>query len=273
MDRKFSWALITGASSGIGEALAHLLAEKKIPLILHGRNRERLDRLADALRPKVEIQILEADLAHKEGRKLVLDKIYQYAPELVINNAGFGLHGDAITWETERLLEIVEVNSKAVLEFSLEGARTLLSTKKHGVILNVSSSAGEVPAFAGMAVYSASKAFVNRFSEALDVEMQPHGIRVLAACPGMVQTRFRERASNYEQQAAYEGHVPKPMTSSFAAEQIWWQIEREKPLHVFDKRTKFLIWLAKALPKKLVAKVCRKMILKDAAPGHEIHFT
>jgi short-subunit dehydrogenase len=252
-------ALITGASSGIGESLAYLLAGKGINLILHGRNINNLERIAANLRAKVKVEIITAELNQSLERKKIIDKIYEKTPDLIINNAGFGLFGEALTYETGQQLEIAEVNGLAVLELTLEAARALASAEKKGVILNVSSSAGEVPIAPGLAVYSAAKAMVNKFSQSLDVEFQELGIRVLVACPGLVQTHFRQRAGGYSEPSTYQKMV---MTSEYAAQEIWRQIEKEKRCHLFDWKTRLLVLSSKWFPTKWVAAIYRTIVLQ-----------
>jgi short-subunit dehydrogenase len=258
----FSLSLVTGATSGIGEAVAKLLANKGINLILCGRNEEKLKTLADELSKKVEVSCVTADLEDQAGRRKVIETIHQRAPDLVINNAGRGFYGDALTGKTEESMKLMEVNGMAVMELTLEAARTLVSVNKPGVILNVSSVAGYI-IFPKFAVYAASKAFVNHLSESLDGEMSDYGIRVLAACPGMVSTNFRSRAGETEPTAEEQKHT---MTPEFAAEQIWRQIENTKTINVFNWPYKILAFLAKyVIPNWITAMIVKKGIEKRIA--------
>lgn len=252
-NRKFSLAFVTGASSGIGEALAILLADKGIELIIHGRNIESLNRIQHILAAKTKVNLISADLANRADRMRVIEMIQHRKPDLLINNAGFGLYGPALSHEIEKEMEILEVNGNAVLELTLEAARAMMSARIKGVILNVSSCAGELPISPGFAVYSASKSFVNHFSQSLDVELQPAGIRVLSAAPGFVNTNFNKRAGG---KASSLNKLA--MTADFAGEQIWQQIQNETPLHLFDWKTRFLLRCAKLFPKNWVASVLHK---------------
>lgn len=170
--------LITGATSGIGKATAELFADKGVNLILSGRNQFELEQLQSTLSKKVSVQIVQADLAKKEERQCVLDVIQAQVPNIVINNAGFGLYGDALTYSIQEQLEMLDVNGRAVLEMTLKAGEALISAKKNGTILNISSAAA-FQILPTMAVYAASKAFVNHFSQALDFEFKKNGIRVL----------------------------------------------------------------------------------------------
>lgn len=233
-----------------------MLASKGINVIIHGRNEDSLRSIADDLKKKVKIEVVAADLGDDEGRKLVIDLIYQYAPQLVVNNAGFGLYGDALSHPTADQMNVLEVNGVAVLEITLESARALISEGKKGVISNI-SSAGAFPVFPAFSVYAASKAFVLSVSQSLDEEMRLYGVRVLVACPGMVATGFRKRAGGTSKEALGCG----TMTPSFAAQQIWDQIEKEKKVHVFNwiyRMATFLVLYL--LPKKWVAKIVKDSI-------------
>lgn len=252
----FKCALVTGASSGIGEAVARLLASKGIALIITGRNRERLEKLATELERKVNVEIVVADLSRPIERAIVTAKIREKAPDLLINNAGSGLYGDIIEHTNEMELQVVRLDVESVVELTMETARVLASSKRQGVILNVSSAAPYF-IFPKFAVYSSSKAFINQFSQSSDWELKAKGIRVLAACPGFVSTRFRERAGGKSKTK----DTRQAMTAEYAAEQIWWQIQKRRPLHIFSFRYRLLAFLATyVMPKSWVAKINSKIM-------------
>ncbi|CCB87363.1 putative uncharacterized protein [Parachlamydia acanthamoebae UV-7] len=255
---KFTKAFITGASSGIGEALCNLLANKGISLLLTGRNEGRLQHLQQALQHQVEVSFFVADLGMQEGRQLAIKKMHQEKPDLVVNNAGFGLYGEALTYETSEQMEIVNVNLLAPFELTLEAARTLISSRQRGVILNVSSAAA-FDIFPTFTTYTATKTFINAFSQSLDFETQPYGVRVFASCPGMVSTSFAQRASGGELSSQLEDERLS-MTSAYAAEQIWQQIEKEKIIHIFDWRYRVGIFLSHFFPQKWLAGYLKKRI-------------
>lgn len=250
-ETRFTLALVTGASSGIGAGLCRLLAEKGVPLLITGRDEGHLNALADELKAYVSVEVIVADIANENGRKRLIEKLDELTPDLIINNAGFGLYGLALTHETSAQMSIVDVNVTALLELTLEGARALVSAGKQGVILNVSSSA-DMLTFPGLAVYAASKAFVTQFSKSFDEEMRGYGIRILASCPGVVATAFRSRASG----VADSDTDKFAMTVPFAAEQIWNQIVQAKKVHIFDWKTHIACFFARfILPRFLVSKV------------------
>ena len=253
--KSFKRALVTGASSGIGEAVARLLAEQGISLILGGRNMERLQSLSKSL--SVPSTIIQGDLLKKEDRAQLIKIIHEEAPDLVINNAGIGLYGELLTRETQEQLDLIEVDVKALVEIAIESARTLVSRNQKGVIINIASAAAW-PIFPCFAVYSASKAFVNQFTRSFDAEVTPLGVRIQSACPGMVDTQFRARAGGTEEDSNYGlGR----MNAQYAAEQIWKQIQSGKTIRIFDLKTRLLTLLARyGLPDSLVAKVMSKSI-------------
>ena len=241
-------ALITGASSGIGEALARLLAQKGYALILTGRNQDKLQSLASELTAE---KIIAADLNKKDERQKIVSCIREKTPELVINNAGFGIYGDVMTLSVEQQLSIIEVNALAATELTLEAARALINVQKQGMIVNISSVAGEYPC-PGMSVYGASKAFVTSLSRALNTELSSKGVNVLVSCPGMVDTNFASRAAK-KNITPSGGPILSPL---FAAEQIWQQIEKKQEKHIFNWQYRLASWLATYLaPTSLVKKI------------------
>ncbi len=189
-------ALITGASGGIGEAFARLLAEEDWELALVARNAEQLNRVAGVVHAEhgVAAHALPADLTdtraidHLAGKLAEMD----FRPDVLINNAGFGLMGRALELDRQEQLQIIDLNVRALIDLTL---RLLPHMRQQGAggVLNVSSLAGFMPG-PGMAVYYASKAAVLSFSEALAEEMRPHGVQVSALCPGPVKTGFQDRA-------------------------------------------------------------------------------
>ena len=256
MKKTFNLALITGATSGIGEALACLLASKGVSLLLTGRNQAKLEELKSSL--KTEVEIIAADLSVREDRKKVVDLIFERKVDLVINNAGFGTYGEVVEVDTEDLLDMINLDVSAVVELTVEAAKSMKKNDQKGVILNVSSVAAYhvLPNFA---VYSASKAFLNTFSRSVDIELQDQGIRVLASCPGRVTTAFQSRASGGKVKSREGGLF---MTKEFAAEEIWQQILNEKQIHIFDWKYRLTTFLAYLVPTSWAARVGRKFMRK-----------
>lgn len=216
-----------------------------------GRDRGRLDAMAAELGPLVPVEVVAADIGTDQGRAALVKAIRERKPDLIVNNAGFGLYGEALTYPSKQFLEMVDVNVKAVVELTLEGARTLIASGKKGVVLNISSSA-DLLVFPGLAVYAASKAFVTQFSQSLDFELKQRGVRVLASCPGVVKSDFRRRAAGLQHRA--EGRAS--MDATYAAEQLWGQVARRQRLHRFDFKTRFGAFIARnLLPAALLGKI------------------
>ncbi len=258
-EHTFRLCLITGASSGIGEALCHLLADQGIDLLISGRDHFKLEALAEILKQKVSVEILSLDLTNQISRKNLVERIHEKNPDLVINNAGYGLYGDATSTAISEQLDILNVNCLAMVEITLESIKALIANNKKGTVLNVSSAAA-FQIFPGFAVYSASKAFVNQFSESLDYETKAVGIRVLAACPGMVKTQFRKRASKGISESSKDFGV---MDASFAAKEIWRQILRGTTIHIFNWRYRVATFFTRfILPTSFVARKLYSNITK-----------
>ena len=189
-------ALVTGASSGIGEAFARELAARGTDLVLLARGAERLEKLAVGLRHRhgVEVEVLAADLATDAGRRLACERLQAHGEpiDLLINNAGVGTSGAFGDIARERETQLVALNVLAVVQLAHSAVATM-RPRQHGGVLNVSSLSGLQPYPFG-ATYGASKAFVNSFSKALHTELAGHGVKVLALCPGFTRTRFQRSA-------------------------------------------------------------------------------
>lgn len=251
----FKLALVTGASAGLGKALCQRLAERKISLILIARDEKRLKELASSL--PVQTEICCADLSLANDREKLIQLIHDKKPDLVINNAGFGRYGPVLAHPLSANDEMIEVNIRALTDLSIESARALKKADKRGTVVNVSSAAAffSYPTFC---IYAATKAYVNRFSEALDLELKPHGIRVLTVCPGQISTSFRLRASgNFPQK---EDKIS--MTAEHAAELIIRQIQRGKSLAIIDWRTRILVTISRLLPAKLLQSLLMRSLKK-----------
>jgi short-subunit dehydrogenase len=189
-------ALVTGASSGIGEAFARELAAQQTDLVLVARSAERLESLSVELREAhgVGVDVLAADLTTDTGRGVACDRLRSdHEPiDLLINNAGIGTSGAFGDIPCERETQLVTTNVVAVVELA-HAAVAAMKARRHGGVLNVSSLSGFQPYPFG-ATYGASKAFVNSFSRALHTELAAHGVKVLALCPGFTRTRFQRSA-------------------------------------------------------------------------------
>jgi short-subunit dehydrogenase len=187
--------IITGASAGIGSALAHEFARHGHELVLIARREQALNALADAIARtgRARPMVLARDLGRIDAGREIGDAIAQQGlePDIVVNNAGFGLFGTATEIDRAQQLAMVDLNVRALTDLSLAFVDSL--ARHRGGILNIASVAAFMPG-PGMAVYYASKAYVLSFSEALHHELKPRGVRVTALCPGPVPTEFQTRA-------------------------------------------------------------------------------
>lgn len=184
--------LITGASSGIGEAFARRLAAEKHDLVLVARSEKKLHELCDELMLefKITAHYVALDLTRADADLTLLEETERHGLEVdwLINNAGFGSMGDFSNLERELEIAMIELNIKALVAITHRYLQKMRERGK-GVIINVSSAAGFQP-IPFMATYAATKAFVTSFSEALAEENRTHGIKVLALCPGPTETGF-----------------------------------------------------------------------------------
>ncbi|MBN2799854.1 MAG: SDR family oxidoreductase [Deltaproteobacteria bacterium] len=186
------WALITGASAGLGAAFATLLAERGVNLVLVARREERLQALAARLRSErgVEVRVFAQDLAAPGGPEALYAAVTgaEIAVDLLINNAGFGLEAPDLSLAWEDLSRMLDLNVGAVMLLTrLFGADMV--GRGFGRVLQVSSIAAAQPT-PGYAAYAATKAFVLHYSEALNHELSGTGVRVTTLCPGVTDTEF-----------------------------------------------------------------------------------
>ena len=191
--------LVTGASSGIGAALARVFAEQGREVALVARREPELAGLAEASAaagnkkpPVLAIDLARGDAPARIAHELLVRGL---EPETVVNNAGFGLFGPAAELDRAEQLDMIDVNVRALTDLSLRWIDSLV--RHRGGVLNVASLAGFMPG-PGMAVYYATKAYVLSFSEALHRELKPRGVRVTVLCPGPVRTEFQARAGMSE---------------------------------------------------------------------------
>ena len=186
------WALVTGASAGIGVALAQELAAGGTHLVLTARRRERLEALAKALsaKYKVKTEVFAADLADPSAP----EKIFAFTKEkgieidLLINNAGFGHLGEFPSVEKQRLLDMVQVNCNAVVHLTRLYLPEMVARRRGDVLILASTASFQAVPY--ISTYAATKAFDLLLAEGLAEEMKPYGIRVCALCPGSTESEF-----------------------------------------------------------------------------------
>jgi short-subunit dehydrogenase len=255
--------LITGASSGIGMALARMFARNGHDLALVARRKDRLDALAKeiAANGRRKPLVIVADLAQPDaaGKIKKALAVRRAEPQHIVNNAGFGLVGTAASRDRDEQLEMIDVNIRALTALSLV---FLPSLRRHrGGILNVGSMAGFLPG-PGMAVYYASKAYVRSFTDSLHRELRRHGVRVTNLAPGPVPTEFGKRAGTRADSA------PEFLTQSAerVAELGFGALMQGKALVVPGPLNRLAITLSRFVPRAtLAAAVERRQTLRKAA--------
>jgi short-subunit dehydrogenase len=243
--------LVTGASAGIGAALAHVFAAKGHEVALLARRALQLTQLADAIESAGHKRphILAIDLARADASTRIDDEMHSrdLEPQYVVNNAGFGLLGPAAELDRREQLAMIDLNVRILTDLSLRFVDSL--ARQRGGILNVASVASFLPG-PGMAVYHATKAYVLSFSEALHQELAPRGVRVTVLCPGPVVTEFQERAG------IPESYFPRFLARS--AERVardgYNGLMRGKRLVVPGTENKIAAFLPRLLPRAFVLK-------------------
>ncbi len=238
-NRKTKVAVVTGASSGIGEAVARKLAAEGLQVVLVARRRERLESLAEEICKEGGIaRILTADLTHEDDRVRVCEEAG--SADVLVNNAGLGWYGysDAMSWRTAR--EMLQVNVEAVVQLSLNFL-SKMRPRNSGHIINIGSISGSLPS-QGIALYGATKAFLDNFTTALHRELAGTHVHVSVVRAGPVRTEFSEAALRHENGL----HVPTEkvgVTSEKVAERVWAVIRHPRRLVYIPFYLRLVPWL------------------------------
>ena len=241
--------LVTGASSGIGAALAQVFAEQGHEIALVARREPQLGAVADAIEAagRKKPHVIAIDLARSDSPARIAHELLARGlePAIVVNNAGFGLFGPAAELDRAQQLEMIDVNVRTLTDLSLRWIDSLVRHK--GGILNVASLAGFMPG-PGMAVYYATKAYVVSFSESLHRELKPQGVRVTVLAPGPVRTEFQRRAGMGDK-------LPRLLVrpAEKIAQEGYKAFIEGRPLVVPGLSNKILASLPRLLPRRMVA--------------------
>ena len=246
-------AVITGASSGIGAALASRLGEAGYDLVLVARRAERLEEQGAALRAahEVEVQCVAIDVT--DPGALAAIQAVAPSPDVLINNAGMGLFGRALDHSLEDQLRVVRLNCEALTALTL-GLLPAMRARGSGVIVNLGSIAGlqPVPYFA---VYAATKAYVHSLSEALDEEFAADGVRFVIVAPGPVPTEFQGLAGSPD-----ASHDSAHRTPAQIAEETYRAILHPRRLVVPVAKHRWMHFLQRFVPRSTVLGIAaRKM--------------
>jgi short-subunit dehydrogenase len=205
-------ALVTGASSGIGRALAVHLARRRMPVIVTARSKDALEELARTIREAhgVRVEVVAVDLSTPDGPRRLVDECRRIGLpiDLLVNNAGFGVYGRFPTQGPEREAELVRLNIQAPVELAAHFVPEMVA-RGHGVVMNVASTAAFRPV-PWIGSYAASKAHLLSWTHSLDVELRGTGVRACVLCPGSTETNFhhvsgasgRQKRNNLGRQTA-----------------------------------------------------------------------
>lgn len=250
------WALVTGASSGIGEAFAHELAAKGSHLILTARSESKLVALADKLSKKhgIQTEVIVSDLS-KEGSPA---KLYQeclkrgLSVDILINNAGFASHGWFDQLPGDRVHEEVMLNVVAVVDMTHLFLPDILK-KGSGIVINVASTAAFQPD-PYMAVYGATKSFVLSFTQALWEENRKRGVQFLALCPGSTETPF------FSVVGAEEASVGKRDTPEHVVQVALRSLEAGRPYAVAGLKNFITAQASRFLTSKQMLRIVERML-------------
>ena len=248
--------MITGASSGIGLELAKCFAADRSDLVLVARNRAILEDLAAELRRDcgVEVHVITADLAQAETPQKLSEELKGrgIAVDVLVNNAGFGLHGSFTELPLGRQLEMVQVNVAALVALTGWLLPDMVERRRGG-ILNVGSVAGFLPG-PNMAVYYATKAFVQSFSEALAEEQRGTGVTVTALCPGPTETNFSRTARSHRVRETQA----KKMSAAAVAAAGHRDFRQGKVISIPGVSNKFIVSVPRLFPRSTMRRLVGK---------------
>jgi short-subunit dehydrogenase len=255
------WALVTGASEGLGREFAALAAQDGLGVILAARQADKLAALAAELRAKhgVETVVIPADLSDtSEAERLWAEASAGRRIAVLVNNAGLGRNGrfsDPEGWARERAS--LQVNA-AALTVLMKRAVAAMLAQGGGRVLNVASTAGFVPG-PNMAVYHATKAYVLSLTEAVSVELRGTPVTVTALCPGATRTEFFK--ADAAEGATWLTRMPLPTAAAVAAAG-WRAMRRGRVIHVPGVQNKVSAFLPRLLPRRLVARVTGMLLAR-----------
>ena len=251
-----SWALVTGATAGIGESFTRLLAANNYNLVLVARDLPRLHERSTALQNAfgIETIVLQADLSTNEGCALVERYIAEHDIDVLINNAGFGIKKAFTTSALNDEQSLLDVLVRTPMRL-MHGALLKMRARDKGVIINVSSVAG----FIAGGTYSASKSYLTVLSESLNTELVGTNIKITALCPGFTRTEFHQRG-----RMSMKG-LPSFMwlNADKLVADAWNDALKGRAISVPGRQYKLLTLLIQIAPRPLVRKIGMKVRVKQ----------
>ena len=250
------WALVTGATAGIGESFTRLLAAKGFNLVLVARDEARLHERAAGLRENfgAESVVIVADLATEVGCAKVEDYIRANEIEVLINNAGFGINKAFTRSDLAKEEEVLKVLVRTPMRL-MHVALPAMKERNSGVVINVSS----VASFIAGGAYSAAKAYLTVLSESLSTELSATNIKVSALCPGFTRTEFHQRGR------MKMAGLPNFMwlNSDVLVAKAWKDAVSGKPVSIPGWQYKVLIGLISVVPRTVVRRLGMNLRVKQ----------
>ena len=254
------WAVVTGASSGLGREFALALAERGHPVLAVARRGKRLRALAEEVeRGGGRLEPLVADLSTSAGVEALLARAASLELELLVNNAGVATYGPFASTPVERERELVRVNVEAIVTLT-GGLLPALLARGHGGVINVASQMAFQP-MPYFAAYAASKAFVLSFSEALAEELRGTGVRVTAVAPGFVSTEFTNVAGSHQPERRFPHLKPRRVVESALRAH-----ERGRTVKLVGPLYAFLTFAGRVAPRAVLRRMMGRALRPAPAP-------
>lgn len=255
------WALVTGASAGIGEAIARQLAAAGAHLVVTARRTDRLAALASELGTKhgTTVEVLETDLAQPAGPR----GIHAFTTgkgievDLLVNNAGFGAFGYLHEIASDRLLEMIQVNCTAVVELTRLYTPAMVERARGDILIVASTAAFQAVPF--ISAYAATKAFDLLFAEGIAEELRPFGVRVCALCPGSTSTEFQKVARQPDRAFRFAETAEKVARVGLEA------LARGETCAISGARNRWMVAGERLAPRRFVAKMAAKVMRPENA--------
>lgn len=255
-----SWALVTGATAGIGESFTRLLAENNYNVVLVARDLPRLQERAQGLEAKYQVQThcIQADLSTDAGCSEVERYIANNRIDVLINNAGFGINKAFTVSELEEEQKLLDVLVRTPMRL-MHVALPLMKQRDRGVVINVSSVAG----FIAGGTYSASKSYLTVLTESMHTELATTNVKISALCPGFTRTEFHQRG-----RMSMKG-LPSFMwlDSDELAAQAWRDALKGEAISIPGWQYRLLVFVIQRLPRSIVRKVGMSMRRKQRKKG------
>ena len=257
------YALITGASAGLGLAFAEQLAAEKTNLILVARRSDRLQKIAEELMAQhdIQVQYIVADLSKDEAPDLIYKQCQDnhWIVNTLINNAGYGVPGDfdQVDWDVHRAQLNVMLNNLVKLTYLFYPA---MKKAGSGGILQVASLAGLAPPTAGHTLYGPMKSFVIKFAHSLHLEAKEFGVHVTAVCPGFTYTEFHDVNGTRSRMNALSKSLW--MTADEVVSQSLQALVLNKPVKINGWRNQLIALMTRLFPDKLIRALFQSNIKK-----------